>query len=54
MAGRNFVLFRLGTWHANIFTSSERNGVADGSWALAFVGKAPLSGEAGSFPPNLL
>lgn len=54
MAGRNFFLFCLGKRHADIFTSSERNGVTDGSWALAFLGKAPLSGEALSFPPNLL
>lgn len=54
VASRNFVLFYFGKRHSNIFTTSERNGVTDGSWALAFMGKAPLSREAVSFPPNLL
>lgn len=54
MASRNFVLFYFGKQHSNIFTTSKRNGVTDGSWALAFMGKAPLSREAASFPPNIL
>lgn len=54
VASRNFVLFYFGKRHSNIFTTSQCNGVTDGSWALAFMGKAPLSREAVSFPPNLL
>ena len=54
MASRNFVLFYFDKRHGNIFTTSKCNGVTDGSWALAFMGKAALSREAVSFPPNLL
>lgn len=54
VASRNFVLFYFGKQHSNIFTTFKRNGVTDGSWALAFMGKAPLSRKAVCFPPNPL